>query len=1026
MSFLDRFKPQPKWRHADPAVRATAVAEVPDDEEHRAVLLELASEDPDSRVRRAAASRLTFAEDLVRVARAAKDEDLRRSVVERLVALASAPSEDDGEAALALEGLDDQRHLSTVAKESPHDTVRTAALGRVHDVRALGSVARHAAAPQTALEAVARIADRQELINVALKTDHKEVGLTALERVAATVDGTGDWRQTLESIAARAKNKAVARQARVQIQAIEQAEAAERAALEEWRQRLSGLMARIETCATAPAGPGSAGELAAGQAAWQAATAEPPFPIDQDVLSKYGSLIETARSSIARFEEAEAARAAAEERRLAAVASATELCDRVDALRGEDAEGEIDRARAEWEGLEANPDEAEFAALRARFEAACDRARERHRNRQELERVYQRLDEISQEATRLAAEDSFQEQAWNKAVQEWDGLIQRADALDSTITERYSAATEAVKRREEERKAAAERSVRQQVQRVEQLIDRAGKRAGAEDLTLREGERLARELRSTIETLAGATPAIKDDRERHALLERVRHAQGELSPRLHDLREMDEWKRFANAAVQEELIARTEALRVKYGFDLQPSAPVAAPPPPAESLDAAAAGDAAVVEGEPAEPPADAAPAAGPKPEDLEKLARELHEIQERWKTVAEAPRAQAQALWHRYRQAADPMQARVREFFAVRNEQRRDNFERKISLIAQAEALADSTDWIKTADALKKLQVEWQQVGPVPRQESKATWKRFREACDRFFTRRNADLAVRKEAWTANLARKEAMCKRAEEIAASTEWEKGAAEIRRLQAEWKTVGPVRRNKSEAIWQRFRAASDLFFERFKRRDEIDLQSKQADREGLVAELESLAPAGVETADASPPVHGGSEGLLERVRSLRSRWNLTTPVVRHGADPLSARFMSALERVMATYPAAFAGTELDADANRQKMERLCVRVETLTAEQAAQPASGSQALADMLREALASNTIGGRAGEESKWRSMAEDVRQAQAAWSRLGPVPGEAGRALTERFHRACNRFNEQYRRKMPQQSQRGRAVGTR
>ncbi len=942
------------------------------------------------------------------------------------MALASAPSDDDGEAALALEGLDDQRHLSTVAKESPHDTVRTAALGRVHDVRALGSVARHASAVQTALEAVTRIADQQELINVAFKTDHKEVGLAALDRASAPADGTADWRQTLESLATRAKNKAVAKQARALVQAIEQAEAAERAALEAWRQRLAGLIARIEARASTPAGPGSANELAAAESEWRAATAEPPFPIDEETLAKYSRLTDAARGAIARFEEAEAQRRAAEERRAAALAAATSLCDRVDALRGDIAENEIDLARSEWEGLEANPDEAEFAALRARFEAACERARERHRNRQELERVSYRLDEISQEATRLAAEDRFQEQAWKNAVQEWDTLSQRADGLDAAIAERYSAAAAVVKRREDERKAAAERAARQQVQRIEQLIDRAGKRTAAEDLTLREADRLTRELRSTSDTLSSNASGIKDDRERQALLERVRQAQTALTPRLHDLREMDEWKRFANAAVQEELIARTEALRVKFGFDMQPSTPPASTPVPDAAV-SAESGDATAptVEGE-APASADAAAVPGPKPEDLEKLARELHEIQERWKTVAEAPRAQAQALWHRYRQAADPMQTRVREFFAVRNEQRRGNLERKMALIAQAEALAASTDWIKTADALKKLQIEWQQVGPVPRQESKATWKRFREACDQFFTRRNADLAVRKEAWTANLARKEAMCKRADELAASTDWDKGAAEIRRLQAEWKNVGPVRRNKSEAIWQRFRAASDLFFERYKRRDEIDLLSKQADREGLVAELESLAPAGAESGDTTGTVQGGSEGLLERVRSLRSRWNLTTPVVRHGADPLSARFMSALERVMAVFPAAFAGTELDADANRQKMERLCVRVESLAVEQAAQPATGSQALAEMLREALAANTIGGRAGEESKWRAMADDVRQAQAAWSRLGPVPGDAGRALTERFHRACNRFNDLYRRKVPQQAQRGRPVGTR
>src|SRR6185295_9679544 len=173
---------------------------------------------------------------------------------------------------------------------------------------------------------------------------------------------------------------------------------------------------------------------------------------------------------------------------------------------------------------------------------------------------------------------------------------------------------------------------------------------------------------------------------------------------------------------------------------------------------------------------------------------RDLHDIQERWKQVAEAPRAQAQALWHRYRQAADPIQTKAREFFAQRAEERTGNLQLKMALIERAEALADSTDWIKTADELKKLQHEWQLIGAVPRNDTRATWKRFRDACDKFFTRRNADLAERKETWSANLAKKETLCARAEELAASREWDRAAAEIRRLQSDWKTVGPVRRN----------------------------------------------------------------------------------------------------------------------------------------------------------------------------------------------------------------------------------------
>src|SRR5688572_11373318 len=100
MSFLDRFKPQPRWKHADPMVRAAAVAEIPDGAEHRGVLTELAELDEDVRVRRAAAARVQAVEDLVRLARGERDEELRRSIRDRLVTIATEPADTDGAAAL--------------------------------------------------------------------------------------------------------------------------------------------------------------------------------------------------------------------------------------------------------------------------------------------------------------------------------------------------------------------------------------------------------------------------------------------------------------------------------------------------------------------------------------------------------------------------------------------------------------------------------------------------------------------------------------------------------------------------------------------------------------------------------------------------------------------------------------------------------------------------------------------------------------------------------------------------------------
>jgi hypothetical protein len=968
MSFLDRFKIQPKYKSADPEIRAAAVAEFgpgPLGEEDAAALLALAREDTDARVRRAAIARIGDVGVLAGIAGADADAGIRDEVVARLAGIAGG---DDASAALqALGALTDQKQIAAVAKTSPAESVRTAAVERLTDVRSLSSVARHATDARTAALAAERVTDAAELLNIAAKTDHKDAGIGALERAMSLAPAD---RQTLDTLADRAKNKSVAKRARAAVQAMDDAEAARKAAVDAHQQRVAGAIGRAEALATSTTMAGADDRLRDVEAEWTDLVDGATHEISAADRARFSGAVAAAHAILQREAEARAEQERRDADLHAARGVRSALCERLDTIHGDDALDRVAAARSEWEGLPADPEAATHDAFMQRFEEACRRATTRHENLQESAQTNTRLADLATEAEQLAAREDSPAYAWDSVSREWNSLRARTESLDDAVQQRYAAAAAAIHDRAEAKKAAAEKTLRQQVQRIDQLIERVHKRAEAEDLTLKEADKAARDLRSAIET-----PLTVPHHEREYLVERLKAALAALAPRLHELREMDEWKRFANAAVQEELIAQAEGLSKKYDFE---------------------------------------------KPEEMEKAARELHDIQERWKTAAEAPRAQAQTLWHRYRQAADPIQARAREFFASRAAERESNLKTKVALCERAEALADSTDWIKTAEELKKLQAEWQASGPVPRPETRVVWKRFRDACDTFFTRRNEDLAQRKEVWSTNQARKEALCARAEELAESRDWDKAASELRRLQAEWKSVGPVRRTKSEALWQRFRTAADRFFDRYKRRDEIEVESRQADREGLITELEGLFPA-----EGSQP----SADLLEKVRSLRTRWNQSTTAVRSGADPLSGRFVSAMERLLTSFPEPFRGTELDVEASRQRMEKLVSRIEALVAD--AEPKQDSpQDLAARLREALASNTIGGRAGEESKWRGMSEEVRQAQSAFARLVPVPGEAGRQLADRFQKACNRFFDQYRRKVPQTSgpppRSGRPVGAR
>jgi len=370
-------------------------------------------------------------------------------------------------------------------------------------------------------------------------------------------------------------------------------------------------------------------------------------------------------------------------------------------------------------------------------------------------------------------------------------------------------------------------------------------------------------------------------------------------------------------------------------------------------------------------------------------------------------PRAQGEALWRRFKTAHDEVWARCEAHFAAQAGVRADNLARKIALCERAEALAGSTNWIQTADEIKKLQGEWKTIGPVTRGQEKTIWERFRSACDQFFTRRHADLAHRKAMWGENLAKKDALCAKAEALAESTDWEAAATEIKRLQSEWKTIGPVKKTRSEAIWQRFRAACDHFFIRYAQRHDIARGERVAAREAIVAELEALAGISEEA----------PADLLAKVRSLRGRWQselAARGVDRERAAALDQRFAEAFNGVLARWPAAFGGTDLDPDANRKRMEALVKRMEDLASSLAGPAISAADAsvspttrLAAMLKEALAANTIGGKADEDSRLRAAAEEMRQAQQSFSRIGVVPDSERRALTDRFQRAIKRISE-------------------
>ncbi len=459
---------------------------------------------------------------------------------------------------------------------------------------------------------------------------------------------------------------------------------------------------------------------------------------------------------------------------------------------------------------------------------------------------------------------------------------------------------------------------------------------------------------------------VEASREISEALAMLRTLQEQVAPRVRELREMDEWRRFANAQRQEQLIAMAEAIVASLKLEAEQA-----------------------------------------KDSDLGATARALKELHAKWQEVAEAPRNSAQRLWDRFRNATDFIRARCEPHFQRLREERTASLQKRVSIVEEAEALATSSDWAKTAARYQELQKAWEEAGAAPRDAGRELSQRFRMASNTFFTRRREDLTSRKKVWTDNLSAKEALVRRAEELSESMEWEAVSSEFKRMQSAWKNIGPVRRSKSEEVWNRFRAAADKFFERYHNRHQIALAGKLAEREVMVVEMETLAAAESSALPAD---------LAVQVQQQRTTWNRAVPIPTDEAKVLADRWQAALRTLIDRNRDAFKGTDLDPDAARHRLEKLVAKVEAYLADvQDSQSGlSPTEALAAKLRSALASNAMGGRVSDDNKWRAAAEGVKEAQAAWARLAPVAGSDAHALEGRFRDACRRVNDQARRHAP------------
>ncbi len=877
--------------------------------DHRDTLAELAVGDDDARVRKAAIARLDHVETLGRVAAGDADAGVREDAAVRLAGLAAdATDEAMGRAAVdALGSGSDARIYLTLAKGASLEAVGRAAVDALRDSKALSAVARQSRHELVARAALDRLDDPAELAQVALRSEHRDVALAALDRMSD--------REAIEQVAGRAKHKAVVRRARALL-------------------RQPGESDPPVDQTGRPLRSDLVNEASETPVATQHDDQQPPTV---DVQTPSPAPVEEAVVESPLSEAPDAVAAPPPEPVVA-----------VDAVQAPEVAQALEVAHA---SEVAHAPEAAETPVPVEEPAPVVVADTPEQRAEKLAHLAQLLDGADQV---LAATDFPDARTrWNALRRDWTSMLPGLE-LDEETAARVKRIEAQIDDRESALREARTRQQHENLLRLQHLSEQLEKVAQGERLTLRDAERALREARAALDA-PGPLPSRQDQQ---AMVARLKSVQSLLFPRVQDLREADEWERWANAGVQESLIRRLEALR--------------------EEADPA-------------------------------NVARQLRQIHDEWHKVRTVPREKGRDLWQRYKTVEAEIRERCESFFQHVASERGESLKAKEMLCEQVEALAESTDWIRTAETIKGLQAQWKTIGPVTPGHEKAIWERFRAACDHFFTRRKQDLTERKTVWTVNLQKKEQICAALEALAESTDWDHALVEVKRLQSDWRTVGPVKRSRAESLLLRFRNASERFFDSYAHRNDQEVARQAAAREQVCQGLELLLPAGDQQAVVP------EEGILKHVLALKRQWDSAPTLPRAEGEPLAERFAQAMNRLSELHAEAFKGSELDPETTRQRLEHLCELVEGLAgAERSSEQLSPAAILATQWREALAANTIGGRADDEAKWRNAAEEIRKAQAAWRRIGPLPDSSARELNERFQRACNRFFRQRERRNP------------
>ena len=309
--------------------------------------------------------------------------------------------------------------------------------------------------------------------------------------------------------------------------------------------------------------------------------------------------------------------------------------------------------------------------------------------------------------------------------------------------------------------------------------------------------------------------------------------------------------------------------------------------------------------------------------ETLNNTFAKFRELQQRWKDTGVVPQTKVKDLWETYNLHVENFYNFIKINKELRDLDLKKNYEQKMLLCEQAEALAVEPSIVEAFHKLQKLHDEWREVGPVANEYKESLWERFKAASSRINKQHQEYFETIKQEQVKNLELKTELCQATESLAeqpytSRKEWNKASDKLLEIQKVWRTIGFAPKKDNTRIYERFRAACDRFFE-----------AKREFYAGVKTEMEHNLQLKNEICEAAEALQNSDDWkhATDELIALQAKWKEVGAVSRRYSDQVWKRFRAACDKFFERKSQHFAGVENEYEVNLQKKLALIEEMKT---------------------------------------------------------------------------------------------------